>query len=440
MTASTLLLARLTLILLTSSSPPQQPQRHTHEERSSLALSQHRFFRDQQQLDGHHEQFQLVSDIFQRLPNPEIDISDWLIGQFRGRNSNDIGRKRKRTYAMVVSYHGPHFPGGYEVNPNVKKRSVRETMTKAIEESIEFVFNDGAPSHHCRRRHHPIHLRTAGRTDAGVSAKSNLFSFVSREHTGANPQLRQNETDILLESDLSEFQIELNRRLQEHGMHVQLVRRVHDSFHATFSTASRQYLYILPLHKSISTQTANEFAKALQGTMQSVAVGKVQDYKALSSGKINTKDSQCKILDSSITYWKPSLSSIFEPVPGFSRAWKEAHKDRDIKFGNGTEVHYPHCIVFSIHANRFLRRMMRKLINGLLLDVDNTKDHAKEESILNKFRDDNKKLRFQNRLVSMDRSGNHPAPAEGLCLWKVSLRPTIEPANMQQKKRANADL
>ena len=132
MTASTLLLARLTLILLTSSSPPQQPQRHTHEERSSLALSQHRFFRDQQQLDGHHEQFKLVSDIFQRLPNPEIDISDWLIGQFRGRNSNDIGRKRKRTYAMVVSYHGPHFPGGYEVNPNVKKRSVRETMTKAI--------------------------------------------------------------------------------------------------------------------------------------------------------------------------------------------------------------------------------------------------------------------------------------------------------------------
>lgn len=76
-------------------------------------------------------------------------------------------------------------------------------------------------------------------------------------------------------------------------MEVLKMQRVDDRFHATFSATSRQYLYVIPLSVSVESLEAQEYAIVLQEEL---------DYKALSSGAIQTKDSLCTIQSATVSY------------------------------------------------------------------------------------------------------------------------------------------
>ncbi|CAB9523600.1 expressed unknown protein [Seminavis robusta] len=294
-----------------------------HSEQPST--SQHRFFTREQASEN--RQLRFIPDLFERLPVDSVGVSKtWPPSMPSAEN------RKKRTYSLVVSYYGPTFSGGYEWNSNVELPTVRATLTTAIESSLEDLLR-GEP-------HHRIHLQTAGRTDAGVSAKANVFSFVSRSSG--------KQRNLLLEKDLDEFQTNLNQQLAGSRMRVHEIQRI----------------------------------------------------------------SLCTIQSASVLYWSSTTTTSNiegkDHVPGFSKAWKEslaACKCQD----DYDEEEYPHCLLFTIRANRFLKRMMRKLINGLLLDHGCNAGGLLLDG----------KRRFTKRLSSLDRSGNHPAPSEGLCLWRA---------------------
>ena len=81
-----------------------------------------------------------------------------------------VPAKQKSTYAMMVSYDGKSFPGGYEINPSFPpdNPTVQGTLTDHITNVA------GIPN--------KLWVATAGRTDAKVSAKGALVSFAAREH------------------------------------------------------------------------------------------------------------------------------------------------------------------------------------------------------------------------------------------------------------------
>ena len=74
--------------------------------------------------------------LYHDLPMP--NISSLQFPSFERHYPKIPTRLYKPTYAMIVSYYGPSFTGGYEFNPNLPshQRSVRESITNHISYTI----------------------------------------------------------------------------------------------------------------------------------------------------------------------------------------------------------------------------------------------------------------------------------------------------------------
>jgi tRNA pseudouridine(38-40) synthase len=324
------------------------------------SLSGHEFF------TGDEQQFEVTATLFQSLPQPETPLLPPVVPH------PNPSRKLNPTYAMVVSYSGEFFPGGYEINPQVSLPTVRGTLTKHVADAL------GRSS---------LTLATAGRTDAGVSAKAGLFSFVS-------PSLP------------SEFTVDVNKRLSVYGMKVQSIEQVSSSFHATFSTKAREYLYVLPLSNQIDEVYAANLCATMNALLQP-AIGRDVDYYALSKGPIQTENTLCHLDKARFWYYDKSgqSDSDDDPVPTFSLCWKA------LQSSHTANNDYDHCLIFRVRANRFLRRMVRKMVTSLLQQA--------ELVLLSKNSSQGWQNSWIGRLATRDRSGMEGAPAQGLCLWCV---------------------
>jgi hypothetical protein len=123
--------------------------------------SKHKFFVEEKQL----RQFHFVPELFQQFPITDVGV----FAHYLPSNHHEL--ERKATCATTVSYCGPSFRGGYEWSTNADISTVRGTLTEALEASLESI---------ARPPPRPAVQRPAGRTDAGVLAKANVFRFVSR--------------------------------------------------------------------------------------------------------------------------------------------------------------------------------------------------------------------------------------------------------------------
>lgn len=388
----------------------------------TLFENQHEFFRNTDLFTT------LIPSLFEALPLPHDAIPRGIV-PVSSRNKF----QKTSTFAMILSYNGIHFPGGYEHNPNLcthQQPTVRGVLTQRVAKVLQ------------KKSNHKLHISTAGRTDAFVSAKSALCSFTTSTllvEAAAAAAVVTAATDVqhsssqIMEQEDTPFGAlcrRLNEESQNNDITVHSILPVSSSFHATFSTTAREYVYVLPilLH---NPQTMNDtllqcfVADKLLNSLQNLPL----DYFAFSSGKVKTATTICTMKeagcwlynsDGECLHYATSVNSLAladrEVTRGFGDAW------RDVLFLQ-EEQNLCCCLVFRLKADRFLRRMIRKLINALLQEtmhiINEYKIGLPNSDIIGK--EDEWKNRLIHRLEQKDRSNNPPAPPIGLCLWRVEV-------------------
>lgn len=107
------------------------------------------------------------------------------------------------------NYHGWQTQNNFNLNDNFKTKTISDEVLKAIQKITGFKAN----------------IFVSGRTDAGVHALNQVANF-----------------HLPFVYDLDKFKIALNGVLPD-DISVKYIEFVHDSFHATFDTVSKVYLY-----------------------------------------------------------------------------------------------------------------------------------------------------------------------------------------------------
>lgn len=363
----------------------------------SFDHQQHQYFRDTQLFTS------LVPKLFQTLPLPHNSMSPEIIP------ATVQPFNKLSTFAMIVSYNGLSFSGGYEHNPNlspVHQPTVRGTLTQRMVLAMN--------------RKSKLHIATAGRTDAYVSAKAALFSF-------------RTATTVLKDTDdLNELRNQLNKESLNNDINVHSIFCVSSSFHATFSTKSREYIYVLPFRNSSDNIAYNTILSYVADTLLSTLQNSPLDYFAFSSRKVKTATTMCTIQQAGCWFYNTAGSCVYysacadkneteEVVEGFGDAWGKIIQQQNEECG---------CFVFKLKSDRFLRRMIRKLINALLQETSDVLSDYYDNSNNGIYLKDARfctakvdewKYKLIQRLEMNDRSNNPPAPPYGLFLWKVEV-------------------
>lgn len=330
-------------------------------------------------------QFDIVPRLLDSLPLP-----NWPVLPTPTQHPNPTV-KRKRTYAMLISYNGIRFPGGYEYNPSFppEKPTVQGLLTSRMLSLLSMK---------------KLWVATAGRTDAKVSAKAGLVSFATRE-------------EIPLK-----FVDELNSRFEGGEIKIHGLQSTDSSFHAAFGTTSREYLYILPVLRNEFSNSDQLSALAdVANCMLSNVVGRELDYIGISAGKVKTATTLCTFENAECRYYGTDerTDTNNDIVQGFASCWEsvcQEHMQQDSE-----KCEYVGCIVFRVRSNRFLKRQMRKLINSVLLDASEVLETYQHDPVQIIAAKEKWKDKWRKRVHTKDRGSNDAAPPEGLCLWRVAV-------------------
>ena len=209
-------------------------------------------------------QFAVVADLLQQLPVPS-----WPnLPENKPHPNPTVAAKQKATYAMMLAYNGRSFPGGYEINPSFPpdNPTVQGVLTDHIK-SVAGISNK-------------LWVATAGRTDAKVSAKGALVSFAKRNHI----------------EDHGTFIDDLNDCFPNEEMRIHGIQEVDSSFHASFATTAREYVYVLPVLKDEfdDSNQLQDLADVSHVLLSSV-VEEELDYLGISAGKVKTQTTLCKV-------------------------------------------------------------------------------------------------------------------------------------------------
>jgi len=237
-----------------------------------------------------------------------------------------------RSFRLDLAYDGSSFAGW--------QRQLNQTT---LQGTIEDVLQDYLS--------YKVNVRVAGRTDAGVHA----INQVARVRTA--PNVTQAELFQVLQATT------------DHSWRCHQVTQVDDTFHPSFNTASRSYVYLIDgsaleafyREHNIGVQEVVDRLDAMLRPLENHAL----DYVGLSYGRVKTQSTVC------ILY----------------------HAQARLLFDNTTAV-----VALEITGDRFLRRMVRILVaTALSLLFDKDPDALK-------------------RLICIkDRSlAARPAPAQGL--------------------------
>ena len=390
--------------------------------------------------------------LYHDLPMPNNSMS-FSFPSFERHYPNNPTRLFKPTYAMILSYYGPSFTGGYEFNPNLPshQQCVRQSITNYITNNNHQTLLN------------PSSIATAGRTDASVSAKATLITFSTSKHS---PLFTSHQIQQIIQSTTT------NSSNDGPFLRIHSITPVHAQFHATFHTTSREYIYVLPI---ITTDL--EYYTTLAHTINTLiqpVLNRTLNYYALSHGKPRSQNQDCILYNAECwlygtttnndyndnntnqipsnihtntrVYYNPisplDKCSDYEinndnltkdhgaddVVPEFGKYWNEMLYNQFQTINNNAssqdEKKVYACLVRKVHGNRFLRRMMRKLVATLYQDAQeilSQRQQYMEETNNDDFQNQNKWLkRIQNQ-----KRTPLTAPPEGLCLWQVHIDPSM---------------
>ena len=179
-------------------------------------------------------------------------------GEDADRSTDRITDGKRVTWQLAISYYGPAF-SGFAWQAAAPKPTVQGCLQEALLPLL------GGRSE--------LRFECAGRTDAGVSSLGNLVSFHS------DPGVRARDLfDAVARSAPTPGVL----RLVD-------ARRMERGYHATFSTAWRQYAYLLPPAPDQTAKQVAEEANRLDAMLQPLA-GERRDYSALGRGVPVGKD------------------------------------------------------------------------------------------------------------------------------------------------------
>jgi len=211
----------------------------------------------------------------------------------------------------------------------------------------------------------PVRIAGAGRTDAGVHAHGQVITFTG--HWAHGDHVLQRALNAVLPLDIS----------------VRDVETVQESFHARFSAITRAYAYAV-YSDQVRVPTLDRYAWQVTGPLDVVAMNRaasmlVGDHDFAAFGQPPSGENTVRIVDRA--------------------EWHTCHAGTQWIVSTAHELYR-----FDIEANAFLRGMVRRIV-GTLVSVG-TKNLSVAE--------------FGDLLASADISrACRPAPACGLCLWRV---------------------
>jgi len=198
-------------------------------------------------------------------------------------------------------------------------------------------------------------------------------------------------------------------------------------------------------------------------------INKPTDYIGMSSGKLSSKNTVCTLLkagcwcydcDGQVMVTGGSDSSRHgnnnnihfttdddddktaameetkkDVVPGFGEKWKEHVTSEILPTSSSHQHNSDHkeekeqftgqCLVFQLKGNRFLRRMVRKIVNSVLQEAEDVVSFYCKNGTMTEELEKEWIHQWEERVQEKIRSGNGPAPPGGLLFWSLEVDPTI---------------
>lgn len=227
-------------------------------------------------------------------------------------------------FCLRIAYRGDYFCGWQTQTHNDKKPSVQQSLEDWL--NLLYVADannlDNTPVQ-------KANLRVAGRTDSGVHAVGQISRFRTR---------RMDLTADVIQQHLSDLPGHL-----QNSIRVQSVAQVSRSFHPTFTTSCRAYVYIVDTLSGITESDCGfwseeskraEKAAYLNAILQQLE-GKELDFIGYSYGKLKTETSNCTLHHA------------------------RAHL---VEFAADDDNKKETAICIELVGDRFLRRMVRLLV------------------------------------------------------------------------------
>ena len=262
-----------------------------------------------------------------------------------------FAHQRKSSWCLKIAYYGAAFKG-FAWQPE----SPHDTVSGRLDAAITPLLGGRRPRIAC-----------AGRTDAGVSALNQLVSFHSF------PELTVEEIRDVVDGSSPDGSLRL--------LDAQLVP---PSYHATFSTRWRRYVYLLPSRGlGVTSEDIHRQLAPLAGVRR--------DYAALGRGLPRGKDTSCH-------FHRASASAVTLP-----------------RLDDASLLPAEEAIRIELIADRFLRRQVRTLVSSAVWAAQMQSGQVElPPTLLGDEGPDGERLLLTMATSGLQEQTAHPAPARGL--------------------------
>lgn len=273
-----------------------------------------------------------VKTLFTREEESYYDLFEPLYGERRKvpvelPDKEEINSSRKgQSFKISLAYRGDTFCG-WQIQLQNDMPSVQQTIIDCLDPILK-KYEDANSK---KKLDKPIDVRVCGRTDAGVSA----ISQVCRVRTTKS-------VEDVCPSDIKEAINSSNKGRSGSIMCTEVVR-ISGKFHPTFGAKCRAYVFCLDssplvsLAKSFGSNATIKDISLIMDVMLQTIEGKELDFFALSFGKVKTETTLCEL---------PVARAVLVQT-------------------NNSEA----AIAIHLVGDRFLRRMVRILVATVLRET-----------------------------------------------------------------------
>jgi tRNA pseudouridine(38-40) synthase len=257
------------------------------------------------------------------------------------------------SFRLDLCYVGPSFCGWQRQPPAQQLPSVQQV----VEDTLAAAWKQRS-----------VNVRCSGRTDAGVNAVGQVARVRTRDRAvTARDVLAALETGT---ASVDNSVNNSNNNSNNNSWRCWRVSSVPDSFHPTFGTQSRSYVYMMDAasmaaaaadvdtnknHASLHVPTLVHLLNSLLQPLQ----GRALDYVGMSYGKVKTENTNCTLYHARAVQLVETTTTTTTTATTMSRHDKAPGM----------------AIAIELTGDRFLRRMVRILVaTAMVLALDDQED------------------------------------------------------------------
>ena len=348
-------------------------------------------------LSGYEDLFDNIYNVHERLGGGDDDDDDDDDSKSKRASDKDRGGSSNANDHTVhlrlkVAYVGDAFCG-YQVQINNERPSIQGTLEDCLtdiiyrttetanaggEDSVDGKINGDIPQDYMgmpnkkqimldKRKNRRASIQVAGRTDAGVHAISQICRLrvyrrdmeemvKARHSTGSSSE--DNGEDSTTSTIVKKLHTEVRQSLSSMNLPISVtdITEVDRSFHPSFTSSCRAYVYLVDLTESPSLWSTDDMVVLERrvdylNKLLTNLEGKPLKYIGLSYGKLETQDSTRTLFHA-----RARLVRLVERS-NEDESWDESKQEAE------TEDGLPKMAVcIELVGNGFLRRMVRLLV------------------------------------------------------------------------------